>query len=244
MRRLVIAVLMLLPGGTLGQYPGWVTYSYNPQPQQPDQVAPSTPQTVSAKVGKQAVLASKATGEVAWVWDRRYLPEDQVYHDKAAKTLVVTSGVSATYLVTAVEHQPAKGFVQTEYLVTFTGGSLPPPDPPPPPIDTLGKRMKDAWLTDLKAGKAKQNEFRDVGLIFRESGKFLKLVTTTGEVYKLLAIALDTTVTDGDLPTVKTVVAERLAKVTKKTVPLDDALKAAFMTAFAELSKAIEEAQK
>lgn len=205
------------------------------------------PQAVKAKAGKQAVIQSKATGEVAWVWDRRYLPEDQTYHDKAQKTLVITSKDSATFLVTAVEHQPTKGFVQVEYLVTFEGGPSPPPgpDPPTPPHPSdLTAQMRAAYQLDLKAGKLKPSEYRSVTLIFANAGSFLALVPDVQGVLLAMKAVLDPTVTDNDMPNLKAVIGKHMAAVSKDNVPLTDELRKKFATAFLELAKALEGAEK
>lgn len=204
------------------------------------------PQAVKAKAGKQAVIQSKATGEVAWVWDRRYLPEDQTYHDKAQKTLVLTSGTSATFLVTAVEHQPTKGFAQVEYLVTFEGGPAPPPGPDPPPLppDNLTAQMRAAYQLDLKAGKLKPSEYRSVTLIFANAGNFLALVPDVQGVLLAMKAVLDPTVTDNDIPNIKAVIGKHLAAVSKDNVALTDELRKKFATAFGEIAKAMEGAEK
>ena len=160
------------------------------------------------------------------------------------------SGVGGPHLVVCVSYAPTSGFSQQPYLVTFEGGPSPPPGPdpptpPPPSPDGLTKELKDAFDKDFKAGVAKAAEFRNVGLIFGEAGKFLGLASTTGDVLKLLALALDTSVTDGHMPTVKVIVARQLAKVASgQSVPLTETHRAAFRVTFAELAKAIEEAQK
>lgn len=231
MRPFVFTCLAVLWVGTAGG-----------QPPKSPALAPAPPTTVKAKSGTLAVVKANSAGEVVFVFDRRYLPEAQTYHDKAAKALVITSGTAATYYVSAVEFQTGKGFVQTDYLVTFEGGPVPPtppgPDPPPPP-DTLAKRVADAYAADKAAGKAKADEFRLVGTVFGRASDFLSLPTTTGEVLKLLRATLDAAVTDGDLPNVKKVVAARLAAVSKSDVPLTDALRGQFKTAFTELAQAI-----
>ena len=206
----------------------------------------SAPQAVKAKVGKQAVIQSKATGEVAWVWDRRYLPEDQTYHDKAQKTLVITSKDSATFLVTAVEHQPTKGFAQVEYLVTFEGGPAPPPGPDPPPLppDNLTAQMRAAYQLDLKAGKLKPSEYRKVTTIFANAGDFLGLVSDVSNILIGLKALIDPAVTDNDMPNLKAVIAKHLAAVSKDNVPLTDELRKKFATAFGEIAKAMEGAEK
>lgn len=231
MKRLAV-VILLLSGVAWGQAPA--------------------PITIKAKAGKQAVLTSKATGEVAWVWDRRYLPDDQTYQDKAQKSLVVTSGNAATFLVTAVEHQPTKGFTQIEYLVTFEGGPAPPPGPgpqpppgptPPSPND-LTAQMRAAYQLDLKAGKLKPSEYRSVTLLFKNAGDFLGLVPDVQNILIGLKAVLDPTVTDNDMPNIKAVIAKHLAAVSKDNVPLTDELRKKFATAFGEIAKAMEGAEK
>ena len=223
MKRLAV-VILLLSGVAWGQAPA--------------------PITIKAKAGKQAVLTFKATGEVAWVWDRRYLPDDQTYQDKAQKSLVVTSGNAATFLVTAVEHQPTKGFTQTEYLVTFEGGPVPPPgpDPPlPPPPDTLESRMLKAYLLDKAAGKAKESELRLTAEIFKAADQVFGVITSTGMLYQVLDLGLSTAASSG-IPQMKVVIDAHLAKIAPrgKDVPLTDALKDSLKTASLELAKAVE----
>lgn len=198
-----------------------------------------SPQIVNAKVGKQAVLQSKAVGEVAWVWDRRYLPEDQVYHDKAAKTLVVTSGHAVTFLVTAVEHQPTKGFVQVEYLVTFTGGPGPGPGPDPVP-DSLEARMKRAYEADKAAGKVTDAQMRDIRDLFKVADQIVAKLDSTNHLYMTLDMYFKFSASKVDQ--VRKVIDTHLAGVhpPTKDVPLTEELKKAFGVAFSELAKAVE----
>ena len=137
-----LCVAFLLGGAAFGQAP--------PPPG-------AAPVSVQAKAGTLAVLKATATGEVAWVFDERFLPPVAAYQDKAAKTLVLTSGSAATYYVSCVEYQTGKGFLRTDYLVVFTGGPAPPVPPgpdPPVPTPTFDEDLRRAYAaeTDPKKG--------------------------------------------------------------------------------------------
>lgn len=197
---------------------------------------------VKAEAGTQAILKSGASGEVTWVWDRRALSEKQVYEDTAKKILVITSATRVEHSITCVEYQAGKGYLQTEYLVTFEGSAPPDPDPKP---DSLATDLKAAYRKDLAAGKAKVEEVRQVAAVLANAPNYLDSLKTTGEAFKVLFFALDRVVTDGDLPTVKQVVSIYLRKhIPSADVPLTKELKDRVTLALKTLAKALEEATK
>lgn len=231
-----LALLVLLAAPVVGREPSL----YSQTPSKPLAAAPQVVK-VKAEVGAQAVLKSGATGEVTWVWDRRALPEKRVYEDTAKKALVLTSAANAEFSITCVEFQAGKGYLQTEYLVTFEGGG-PDPPPPPPPVDSLTARLKAAYQADLTAGKAKVAEFRQAGVLFSQAGQFLDLVTSTGDAYRALDLAVSRTITAGDLPASQAVIFAELEKVAPraKDQPVTEVLKTALRRTFMEIARAVE----
>jgi len=210
----------------------------------PAQEAPP-PVTVKVKAGQLAVLRSGAAGEVAWVWDRRQLPEAQVYQDKAGKALIIGSAgpdapaTSVVYFVSCVEHG-AKGFVQTDWLVTFTGPTK-PTDPDPRPGD-LYAVLKAAYDADVAAGKMKRAELVNLAQGFGTSAPFIDLATTTEFFYKALNLILSRAVTPGDMPKTLPAIIARLEQVVpmKSDMRLTPELRVGLRTAFSELARTFE----
>lgn len=229
-------VLLLFAGGLYPLEEGSKVYGQAPLGRG---ITAGSPQEVKAKTGRLAVLQSKATGEVAWVWDRRYLPDDQVYQDTARKALVVTSGAPAAFFLSSVEFQVGKGFVQVDWLVTFEGAPV-PPGPLPPPPDTFQTRLQRAYLTDKAAGKVKVDELKLLGSIYANLAAYIDLAPNTTVMYQILDLTVTKAVTAGDLPAVLPVIRARLIEVAGPDKALTAELKAQFRLAFAEVAKAIE----
>lgn len=221
MKRLAVAILLAL-GVAWGQ-------------------APSDPPLtkVKEKFPAPVILSAPGDGEVVWVWSRASLPTKQSYPDKANRKLLLWT--PGKYFVAAVVQQQGKAPLEHHYEVEIDGpqpGPGPGPDPPP---DTLETRMKKAYEADKAAGKVKESELRLVGEICKAADQFFGVVPTTGTLYQVLDLGLNTAA-PGGMPQVKAVIDAHLEKVAPraKDVPLTDALKAAMKTAFGDLARAID----
>ena len=109
------------------QQPGGVGIS--PPVPKPEPPPAGIPLVVKVKTPALAILkAGTKDAEVThWVWDKRQLPDSQVYVDKSARQLIV--GGPGVHYVSCIE--VLKGTVtQTDYVVVFEG--LPPPPAPTP----------------------------------------------------------------------------------------------------------------
>ena len=160
----------------------------------------TTPEVIKAKIGKLITIQSTSTEEVRWWYDAESLPIDQVYIDKANKTLIFVLIKEENINILCIESKIIK-----HYKII--------PDEKPIPIDPFVKELKIIYEKERLMDEEASEQIKSLQKLYKfasETAVFRKEINSFIDLVEILHKSLLAEIKDNNLKLIRTFIQQDL----------------------------------